>query len=116
MTIEYITIAETGHFVRQAEGLLSRDELETLTTILATQPLAGDVIRGSKGLRKLRFATGNRGKSGSTRVIYYFYNESIPLYLLDIYAKNRQENLTPKQLIDLVKLIEGIKKSGGNNG
>lgn len=92
-----VTVAETSVFQRRAGQLLSEDEHDALITHLAENPLAGAVMPGIGGVRKVRFATGGRGKSGSTRVIYYYFDADMPLYALLIYGKGDQANLTPDQ-------------------
>lgn len=95
--------------------MLNEDALMQLKLLLAAKPEAGDVIKRSKGLRKLRFAIGNKGKSGGTRVIYYYYNASVPVFLIDIYGKNRKENLSQAELNELSKLTELLRVNGGKN-
>ncbi|MBV8165173.1 MAG: addiction module toxin RelE, partial [Alphaproteobacteria bacterium] len=68
-----ITVQETSIFSRRADALLSVEERAQLIDFLANNPLAGDVIEGTGGVRKVRFAAKGRGKSGGVRVIYYFY-------------------------------------------
>jgi hypothetical protein len=63
------TVAETPTFSRQAEKLFSEDEKHKLINFLAENPLAGDEIPGTGGVRKLRFAASGRGKRGGARVI-----------------------------------------------
>ncbi len=62
--------------------------------LLAHNPEAGNVMKSTGGMRKLRFGTGGRGKSGSVRVVYYYYDKSMPVFLLRVYAKNEKANLT----------------------
>lgn len=112
MVVRYVTIAETHVFEKKISTLLDEDDLMSLKVDLSTNPQAGDIIRGGNGLRKVRVAVGNKGKSGGIRVIYYFYNETIPLFLLDAYAKNQKENLSKSDLKDFAKLIEMLKKYG----
>ncbi len=64
---------------------------------LALHPKSGDEIPGTGGVRKMRFASRGRGKSGGVRVIYYFFDEQNPIYALLLYGKNEQVNLTPLQ-------------------
>jgi hypothetical protein len=59
---------------------------------------------GTGGVRKLKWGRGAQGKSGGVRVIYYFHNELIPVYLLAMFAKNEQENLTKAERNELAKL------------
>jgi hypothetical protein len=59
-------------------------------------------------VRKLRWSRGSQGKSGGVRVIYYFHNESMPLYLLTLFAKNDRSNLSQSQrneLSDLTRIL-----------
>jgi hypothetical protein len=74
--------------------MLNEQEREDLIDFLAWSPEAGDVIAGTGGVRKLRWALKGRGKSGGARVIYYYHDERLPLYLLNAYAKNAQANLS----------------------
>jgi len=70
------SVVETPIFSRRADALLTRDERAELITTLASNPMAGDVIPGTGGVRKLRFGAGGRGKRGGVRVIYYVLNEA----------------------------------------
>lgn len=68
----------------------------------------GDVMRGTGGVRKLRWGKGGRGKSGGVRVIYYFHDERLPLYLLTLFAKNEQANLTARERNVLAALVDTL--------
>lgn len=108
------TIVETSEFEKQASKLLSGDERHALINLLATSPCMGDVISGTGGFRKLRFARQDKGKSGGVRVIY-FYHELKGLVLLAIvYAKNTQDNLSTYQKATLQQFSKVIK--GEKNG
>lgn len=89
-----ITVAETGPFQRKAATLLSTEEREDLIAYLSEHPGSGDLIQGTNGVRKTRWARGNKGKSGGVRVIYYFHSEIMPLYLLAIFGKNEKANIS----------------------
>lgn len=80
-----------------------------LINTLAIDPLAGSLVPGLGGIRKLRFASAGRGNSGAFRVIYYFVAINRPILALLIYAKNEQENITPKQRDALLALIAADK-------
>jgi hypothetical protein len=82
-----------------------------LIATIARDPLAGDLIPGLGGVRKLRFAAKGRGKSGGFRVIYYLLNENLPILALLLYAKNEQEDLSPGQRKVVLALVEQIKRS-----
>jgi mRNA-degrading endonuclease RelE of RelBE toxin-antitoxin system len=77
-----------------------------LQSFLIIRPDAGEVITGSGGLRKLCWAGSGRGKRGGTRVIYYWVKAQERLYLLYIYSKNVQDDLTEKQLKILRDTVE----------
>jgi len=72
--------------------------------------LRGDVLVGTGGIRKVRFARGGRGKSGGVRVIYYFYNAEEPIYLLEVFGKNEKANLTAAERNALAKVVAEIKQ------
>ncbi len=64
-----ITVAELPEYIRQAQKLLSENERSGVIDYLAEHPKAGDVMKGTRGIRKLRWGRGDRGKSGGVRVI-----------------------------------------------
>ena len=102
-------VAETPIFSRRAEKLLSEDEYTDLITHLATHPLVGDEIVGTGGVRKARYGAMGRGKSGGVRVIYYFYDEGMPIYALLIYGKNERADLTSEQRKSVAAFAVAIK-------
>ena len=77
---------------------------------LAAQPRAGDLIQGTGGIRKLRWARGGRGKSGGVRVIYYFHSYRIPLYLLTVFGKGEKADLSKGERNELAKLVDALKR------
>ena len=103
------TVAETPTFTRQAEKLFSEDEKQELITYLAKNPRDGDVIPDTGGVRKVRFAASGRGKRGGARVIYYFLDETVPLYALLAYPKNAKSDLTADEKRTTFALVEAIK-------
>ncbi|HET6762943.1 MAG TPA: hypothetical protein VFH27_04700 [Longimicrobiaceae bacterium] len=88
---------ETPVFCRQVDAALDHDEYRELQWALVARPELGPVIRGTGGLRKMRWAPGGRGKSGGVRVIYYWAVSEQVIYLLLMYAKNEQGTLTAAQ-------------------
>ena len=102
------TLVPIGTFEEQARKLLGDAGFEDLLILIAKRPIAGSIIQGTGGLRKLRAARQGRGKSGGVRVIYYHHNEHKPILLLLIYAKADQENLTSKQKGRLKKYVDVI--------
>jgi hypothetical protein len=103
-----ITVAETKAFQRKIEGLLSDQEKEDLVYYLSEHPNAGALMRGTGGIRKLRWAQSGRGKSSSIRVIYYFHSEDMPLYLLAAFGKNEKANLSMQERNILAKAVKEL--------
>ena len=100
-------IVETSIYTEDITQLLSDDEYQELQKFLVEQPKSGDIIPGSKGLRKLRWKLKNKGKSGGIRNIYYYYEEQYTLYMIYVYEKSKTEDLTPKQIEMLRKAFLG---------
>ena len=106
-----ITIAEVPEYIRQVEKLLTETERQDVLTYLAAHPKDGNLIEGTGGIRKLRWGRGGRGKSGGVRVIYYYHSDMMPLYLLALFAKNEQDNLSKAERNDLAKLVDILVKT-----
>ncbi|MCC6538373.1 MAG: type II toxin-antitoxin system RelE/ParE family toxin [Bryobacterales bacterium] len=100
-----MTVVETPLFLRKAESILDEEERARLVAAIGTDPEAGEIIPGTGGVRKLRWALPGRGKSGGARVIYYFHNADMPLVMLSIYAKNAKLNFTQSERNELKRLI-----------
>jgi len=103
------TVAETPIFSRQIDKLFSEDEKRELIDYLAENPLAGDEIPGTGGVRKVRFAASGRGKRGGARVIYYYLDETMPIYALLAYAKNAKDDMTPDEKRAVSALVVVLK-------
>jgi hypothetical protein len=100
-----VHFVETPVFTRQICSLLDDADYRQLQVTLALKPEAGDVIRGSGGLRKIRWTARGRGKRGGIRVIYYLVADG-EIYFLFAYAKTTQENIDSRQLRILRNLVE----------
>lgn len=98
-------------FTDQIEKFLSVDEQHALQIALINRPDMGALIRGSGGLRKMRWKLRAGGKRGGLRIIYYLYS-SETFYMLYAYKKSDQEDLTPNQLKLLRDLMKGISHEG----
>jgi hypothetical protein len=102
------TIVELNEYLRKAEKLLSAEQRNEIVTYLAFHPKAGALIQGTGGIRKLRWRREGKGKSGGVRVVYYYHDESIPTYLLTIFAKGDRENLSKAERNNLAKLAKQL--------
>lgn len=106
------TVVETPGFISDARSLrLSEADRLTIVTWIAANPSAGDVIEGTGGARKVRFAREGKGKSGGYRVITYFTGTDIPVFLLNIFSKNEKADLTPKERSVLKSVLANISKT-----
>ena len=114
-TCQMQTVAETPTFSRQADKIFSVDEKRELIDFLAQNPLAGDEIPGTGGVRKLRFAAAGRGKRGGARVIYYYLDETMPIYALLAYAKPAKTDITPDERRVVAELAARLKAAWKEN-
>ncbi|MEQ4316168.1 type II toxin-antitoxin system RelE/ParE family toxin [Pseudomonas syringae] len=100
---------ETSMFTRQIKALATDDELRSLQAILIESPDKGDLITNTGGLRKVRMAMGNQGKSGSARVIYFLATPEV-IYLVMAYPKSTKDSLTDAEKTELKLLTQNLKK------
>ncbi len=103
-----ITVIETPEFISDAKRLFGESDRWALVNAIAHHPERGDVMPGSGGARKLRWATKGKGKSGGSRVIYHFHGYDTPVFLLGIFAKGEKINLTKAELNALSKILSGL--------
>ena len=96
---------ETPIFTREVTELLSDEEYRGLQLALLFQPEQGPLIPKGGGLRKIRWRKSGSGKRGGLRMIYFWDKDSDTIYMLFVYQKNEQEDLTPNQLRVLRKLV-----------
>jgi hypothetical protein len=90
-------LIETPVFTTQVKELLPDEDYRRLQWHLARYPYAGDVIRGTGGLRKIRWTAGGKGKSGGVRVIYFHVLSLSQIRLLLIYRKGLKDDLSPAE-------------------
>ena len=100
---------ETPTFTRLVLSLMEDNDYIRLQKALLKQPDLGKVIRGTGGIRKVRWAGSGRGKRGGLRVIYYWQVADDQIWMLLAYPKNEQDDLTPTQARQLKLLVENFK-------
>lgn len=89
------SVCELHGFRRAAKAAgLSDEAIEALVVHLADNPAAGDEIVGTGGCRKLRWAVQGRGKRGGVRTITFFSGETLPVFLITVFAKGERADLT----------------------
>ncbi|MCS6192995.1 MULTISPECIES: type II toxin-antitoxin system RelE/ParE family toxin [Alteromonadales] len=103
-----IEFVETSIFTRQIKELATDDELKDLQAELIAQPDKGDIIKGTGGLRKVRMAVGNKGKSGSIRVLYVLALAD-KIYLVLAYPKAVKDSLTAEEKAKLKLIVQSLK-------
>jgi hypothetical protein len=100
-----MAVVETEEFLNRAKAILTETERSDLVAYLGTNPELGQLVPGTGGVRKIRWPARGQGKRSGARVIYYYYNSSIPLFALDIYAKNEKTNLSEADKRSLKRLL-----------
>lgn len=95
-------------FRKAAKKLFSEVDIAALVEFLCLHPEKGDVIPGTGGLRKLRWARAGKGKRGGSRVIYYYHRPEWQVLLLTAYAKNALEDLSVREKKLLSSLIQAV--------
>lgn len=106
------TVVELDTFVKRAKAIMSDEERMGIVTYLAANPEAGVPLGG--GLRKVRVPRAGGGKSGGYRTIHVFGGTHMPLFLLTVFAKNEQDNLSRAEQIDLVETSKRIIAAYGD--
>lgn len=90
---------------------LNDDDLQNLQAELLSNPQIGRVIKGTGKLRKMRFALPNKGKSGSSRVLYVDFVLAETIYLIFAYPKNEKDDLTDEERNNIKKMIDKLEQS-----
>lgn len=101
-----MVIIETSIFTKYIKQLMSDEQYREFQEALVNRPDLGTIMRGSGGLRKVRWKLEGSGKSGGVRIIYYWVVNDDQLRMLYVYPKGKQENLTSDQLAALKAIVE----------
>lgn len=99
-----VSVVETPEFLSATRKLMRDDERALLVDYLAHNPMAGDLVPGTGGVRKVRWALEGRGKRSGGRVIYFYHDADMPLFALTAYAKNERTNLSQQDRNDFRRL------------
>jgi hypothetical protein len=102
-------VAELPQFIRDSEAArLSNEERMEIIDAIAANPTQGDIIRGSGGLRKVRFPRHGKGKSGGYRVITAHFGPDAPVYLVALLSKGERSNFSAAEIASFRKLTSDI--------
>ena len=104
-----VLFIETSGFTRHLPAHLDDDSYAALQSFLSEHPDAGDIIRGTGGVRKLRWGTKGRGKRRGGRVIYYWLVAQDEIYLLTLYGKGVKDDLSRAERAAWRKVVEEIE-------
>ncbi|MDN3030102.1 MAG: type II toxin-antitoxin system RelE/ParE family toxin [Candidatus Tisiphia sp.] len=111
MDTKLISIVELPEFQKFVKDYLSEKECMEIINYIAANPNQGNIIRGTGGIRKLRFAlTNNKGKSGGMRIIYFYHNENMPVFLITGFIKSKMENISQDTCNELKNLSKTLIK------
>lgn len=97
---------ESPIFTEDLQTLLTDEEYAEFQSFLVVSPEHGDVIQGTGGLRKIRWAANGKGKRGGVRVIYYHVNSNMQIRLIYIYKKGVKDDLSEREKAILRQLNE----------
>jgi len=104
----------TSEFDKRWEAMgLDMDDLRRLENEIVNNPQAGTVVQGTGGLRKIRFAPENKGKSGGVRALYVDYVVFERVYLITTYPKSQKEDISSADKTVIKKIIEQTQKELG---
>jgi hypothetical protein len=103
------TVRETATFSAAARVLLTAGEYDAVINAIAADPAKGVLVPGTGGVRKLRVASGGRGKSGGARAIYFYFDADHPVHAITIFGKSEKADLSAKERAELRKLTDALK-------
>jgi hypothetical protein len=107
--MEYrITVAELESFIKSSSNIMQEDEIKDFIDYISLSPKSGDIIPDTGGIRKVRWKVKDKGKRSGVRVIYFYYNQNAPLFLLHAYAKNEETDLSSDKKKIMKNLVNEI--------
>jgi len=102
------SVVETARFLKDADRLMPESDRAELVGYIAANPEVGDLIPETGGVRKVRWALPGGGKRGGARVVYYYHNENLPVFLLAAYGKNEKANLSKAERNAMARLVPAL--------
>jgi len=111
--VAWVAVVETNAYRAQARHCMTEEERDQAVQMVAREPECGAVMTGTGGIRKVRMATANRGKSGGARVVYYYRDDDMPIFMLAAFGKNEKPNLTKAERNALARLVDVLVSTYG---
>jgi mRNA-degrading endonuclease RelE of RelBE toxin-antitoxin system len=105
------TVIATARYEKEAKRLLSEEERDAMQEAIAADPEAHPVVPATGGVRKARWGRQGKGKSGGVRVIYYYLVSDTEVYMLSVYSKNEQSDMTTADRKAAKKFVEALKNA-----
>ena len=109
-----LTFIESRSFTERICALVDDETYRAFQNELQDNPEKGDLIKGACGVRKARMRLAGRGKSGGARVIYLYLDNHAVIYLLTLFTKKEQTDLSPDQKKAVCAVVEEIKRAWRN--
>jgi hypothetical protein len=110
------TVVETPEFLRRAKGRMSEGDRRELVDHLAAFPAAGELMQGTGGARKLRWARPGAGKSGGLRIVTFHGGAALPVFILTVFAKNEKANITKAERNELAAILTELARTYRKSG
>ncbi|MCX7125700.1 MAG: type II toxin-antitoxin system RelE/ParE family toxin [Gammaproteobacteria bacterium] len=102
-------MVEMPEFIRQSNNCMDEESLDGFISYIALNPESGDVMSGTGGTRKVRWTgDSNKGKRGGVRVIYYYHNTGMPIFLFTVYPKNKKDNISKAEKNALRSIVKQL--------
>jgi len=106
-----VTVVEHPNYLKRAAKPLTVAQMDEIANIVAANPKIGDVMQGTRGFRKFRYASvEGKGKSSGVRIIHMYVTEDQEVHLIDIYDKGEKDNLSKEERNELAKLAAILKQ------
>jgi hypothetical protein len=109
MAPSLITVVETSPYLKMGADIMDDVERTAVVNMIASDPQSGDLIPDTGGLRKVRIPLQGRGKRGGGRLITFFHDMGMPVFLIAVYAKNDQKDLNQTQRKQARVLTDAIR-------
>jgi hypothetical protein len=106
------TVIETSLFITSAKAAGISDHLrQFIVETIADDPMAGDIMKGTGGCRKVRFAGRGKGKSGGYRTVHYTGADDVPVLMMAVIAKGEKDNLSQAERNELRKALADYEQA-----